>query len=111
MRSANLAVKFLLELAAFAALGYWGAQAGTGATAVVLAIVAPAAAIAVWSVFAAPRAKRRLPLTARAPLELGVFALAAVALAAASAVVLAIIFAVVAILNAILLTAFRQWEQ
>jgi hypothetical protein len=111
MRSANLAVKFLLELAAFAALAYWGAQTGTGATAVVLAIVAPAAAIAVWSVFAAPRSKRRLPLSARAPLELGVFALAAVALAAAGGAVLAIIFAVVAILNAILLTAFRQWGE
>lgn len=111
MRSANLAVKFLLELAAFAAFCYWGAQTGTGATAVVLAIVTPAAAIAVWSAFAAPRARRRLPLTARAPLELGVFALAAAALAAAGAAVLAIVFAVIAILNAVLLTAFRQWEQ
>lgn len=111
MRPANLAVKFLLELAAFAAFCYWGARTGTGVAAVVLAIVTPAAAVAVWSVFAAPRAKRRLPLTARAPLELGVFALGAVALAAAGAAVLAIIFAVVAILNAVLLTTFHQWEQ
>ncbi len=111
MKPANLAVKFLLELAAFAAFAYWGAETGTGATAVVLAILAPAAAVAIWSVFAAPRSSRRLPLAARAPLELGVFALAVVALAVAGSAVLAIAFGVVAALNAILLTVFRQWEQ
>ena len=30
MRSANLALKFLLELAAFAAFAYWGASVGVG---------------------------------------------------------------------------------
>jgi Protein of unknown function (DUF2568) len=38
--SANLAVKFLLERAASAALAYWGARTGHGAWAVVLAIAA-----------------------------------------------------------------------
>jgi Protein of unknown function (DUF2568) len=33
-------VKFLLELAAFAALAYWGARTGHGAWAVVLTIAA-----------------------------------------------------------------------
>jgi ABC-type spermidine/putrescine transport system permease subunit II len=61
MKPANLAVKFLLELAAFAAFAYWGAETGTGATAVVLAILAPAAAVAIWSVFAAPRSSRWPP--------------------------------------------------
>ncbi|MGH3394781.1 MAG: DUF2568 domain-containing protein [Streptosporangiaceae bacterium] len=111
MKSANLAVKFLLELAAFAAFAYWGARTGTGAAAVVLAIAAPAAAVVVWGVFAAPRSSRRLPLTARVPLELGVFALAGAALAAAGSVVLAVAFGVVAVLNAVLLTVFHQWEQ
>ncbi|HTT51895.1 MAG TPA: DUF2568 domain-containing protein [Streptosporangiaceae bacterium] len=45
LRSANLAVKFLLELAAFAALAYWGASTGHGAVRVLLAIAAPAAAV------------------------------------------------------------------
>ena len=111
MRSANLAVKFLLELAAFAAFAYWGARTGAGAAAVVLAIAAPAAAVVVWGVFAAPRSSRRLPLTARAPLELGVFAVAGAALATAGSVVLAVAFGVVAVLNAVLLTVFHQWEQ
>ncbi len=46
MKSANLGVKFLLELAAFAAFAYWGAGIGGGALPVVLAVVAPAVAIA-----------------------------------------------------------------
>jgi hypothetical protein len=111
MRSANLAVKFLLELAAFAAFAYWGARTGTGVAAVVLAIAAPAAAVMVWGLFAAPRSSRRLPLTARAPLELGVFALAGAALAAAGSAVLAVAFGAVAVLNALLLTVFHQWDQ
>jgi hypothetical protein len=111
LKSANLAVKFLLELAAFAALAYWGATIGHGGWAVVAAIAAPAAAVVIWGLFAAPRAKRRLPLPARAPLELAVFGLAAGGLAAAGAVILAIIFGAVVIVNAVLLTVFHQWEQ
>jgi hypothetical protein len=111
LKSANLAVKFLLELAAFAALAYWGARTGHGGWAVVAAIAAPLAAVLVWGLFAAPRAKRRLPVAARAPLELAVFGLAAGGLAAAGAVTLAIVFGAVVIVNALLLTVFRQWEQ
>ena len=111
LKSANLAVKFLLELAAFAALAYWGASIGHGAWAVVAAIAAPLAAVLIWGRFAAPRARRRLPVAARVPLELAVFGLAAAGLATAGAVTLAIIFGAVVIVNAVLLTLFRQWEQ
>jgi hypothetical protein len=111
LKSANLAVKFLLELAAFAALVYWGARTGHGAWAVVLAIAAPVAAILVWALFCAPRARRQLPVAAWAPLELAVFGLAAGGLAAVGAATLAIIFGAVVIVNAVLLTVFRQWEQ
>jgi len=111
LRPVNLAVKFLLELAAFAALAYWGASTGPGAWAVVLAIAAPLAAVIVWALFCAPRARRRLPVLARAPLELAVFGLAAGGLAAAGAVTLAIIFGAVVIVNAVLLTVFHQWQE
>jgi len=111
LRSANLAVKFLLELAAFAALAYWGATIGHGAWAVVAAIAAPLAAVLVWGVWCAPRAGRRLPTAARVPLELAVFGLAAAGLAAAGSVLLAIIFGIVVVLNTVLLTMFHQWEE
>jgi hypothetical protein len=111
LKSANLAAKFLLELAAFAALAYWGAATGHRAWAVVLAIAAPVAAVIVWGLFCAPRARRRLPVVPRAPLELAVFGLAAAGLAAAGAVTLAIVFGAVVIVNAVLLTVFQQWQE
>jgi hypothetical protein len=102
-------VKFVLELAAVAAFAYWGGTVGSGAVSVVLAIAAPLVAIILWGRFAAPKAPRRLPLRLRAPFELTVFALAALALLTASAAA-AIAFASVAIVNAVLLTALGQWE-
>jgi hypothetical protein len=111
LKSANFAVKFLLELPAFAVLGYWGATVGHGGLAVRLAIAAPLAAAVLWGLFAAPRARRRLPASARIPLELAVFGLAAAALAAAGSLAGAVIFGVVVIVVIVLLTAFRQWDE
>jgi hypothetical protein len=105
MRAANLALKFLLELAAFAALAYWGATVN-----VAVAILAPAVAIVLWAIFAAPKSSRRLPTATRVPFELAVFAAAAAALFAADQPVAAIVFAVLAIVNAVLLFAFDQLE-
>jgi hypothetical protein len=110
MRPLNLALKFVLELAALAAFGYWGASVADGATAVLVAIGLPVAVAVLWGTFAAPRARRRLPLRMRAPFELGVFALAALALWAAGSPTLALAFAAVAAVNALLLTGFGQWE-
>ena len=110
MRQLNLALKFLLELAALAAFGIWGASIADGAAAVVLAIGLPAAVAVVWGTLAAPKARRRLPLRLRAPFELGVFAFAALALWQAASVTAAAAFAAIAIVNALLLTAFDQWE-
>ncbi len=110
MRQANLALKFALELAAFAAFAWWGATVAGGAVAVLLAVALPLAAAVLWGMFAAPRARRRLPLAARAPFELGVFALAALAFAGAWSVTAAVVFACVAAVNAVLLTVWAQWE-
>jgi hypothetical protein len=107
--STNLTIKFLLELAALALLAYWGAVTGDGVVPVILAIASPALMIAIWGAFAAPRAARRLPAPARIPLELGIFAIACAAGYAAGAVIESTVFAVIAVLNAIGLTVFRQW--
>ena len=58
------AAAFLLELAALAALAYWGAVSGTGAWAWVLGVLTPLVAAVLWGTFASPRAPVRLP---RAP--------------------------------------------
>ncbi len=107
----NLALKFLLELAAVVAFAYWGAKTGHGVLAVVLAIVAPMVAIVLWGVFAAPRSGRRLPARARIPFELTVLGLAVAALVAVGSELAALVLAVAVLVNALLMTVFHQWEQ
>jgi hypothetical protein len=110
VRAFSLALMFVVELAAFAAFAYWGASVGSGAVAVLLAIAAPALAIALWAVFAAPKSARRLPTATRVPFELAVFGLAVVALVAAGALTAAIALAVLAVTSTALLARFDQWE-
>ena len=108
-RAANLGLKFVLELCMLAALAYWGARAGGSVGAdVVLAVIAPLAAAVIWGLYAAPRARRRLRPPWRIVLELAVFAVAAVSLAAAGADTLAIIFAALVAVNAALLAVWGQ---
>lgn len=109
LAAANLAIKFALELASLAAFAYWGANAGHGVVAVLLAIAAPVLMVIVWGRLAAPRSEHRLPLSSRIPLELAVFTLAALALLEYSTVAV-VAFAAVVIINALLLTALRQWQ-
>ena len=74
LKSANLAVRFLLELCALAAVGYWGFQAGERLPVrIVLGIGAPLLAAGVWGAFVAPKATRRLPDPWRMGLELVIF--------------------------------------
>lgn len=110
LKAANLALKFLLELAAFAALAWWGATVGSGVVSVLVAVAAPLGAIVLWGLFAAPRASRRLPLPARVPLELAILGLAALGLGVVAGVTAGLALGVLIVLNAALLTAFGQWE-
>ena len=110
LKASNLALKFFLELAAFAALAYWGATVGEGAVAVLLAVAAPAVAIALWAVFAAPKSRRRLPRGPRVAFELAVFGLAALALLAAGSTGAAAVFAALALVNVALLAAWGQLD-
>lgn len=106
----NLALKFLLEVAGFAALAYTGAAVGSGLWAVVLAVTLPVVAIAVWARWNAPRSAHRLPIGTRIPLELTVFVTAALGLLVTGAVVWAVVYLALVVINAALLTVLRQWE-
>jgi hypothetical protein len=55
MRAANLGLRFLLELGALAAVGYWGWKTGDGLLGWGLAIAAIAAVSAVWALFVSPK--------------------------------------------------------
>ena len=99
LKTANLGVRFLLELAALAALAYWGSQTGPLAVSVVLAIAAPLAGAVVWGIFAAPKSRHRLRGARRLIVEIPFFGAAAAGLAATGQWVLAAIFAVVVVLS------------
>jgi hypothetical protein len=110
IKNANLALKFLLELAALASFAIWGASSASGGRALVQAIVSPLIVALLWGRLAAPRSKHRLPRGTRIPFELIVFALAVVALAVSGHSLWAVVLAVVMAINAALMTFWAQWD-
>jgi hypothetical protein len=85
-------VRFACEIAAVIAVAWWGWT--------VLGILAGIAVIAVWGVWVAPKAKRRLPDPIRLLVELGIFALATVAFFEVGQSIVAVVFAVAAVATA-----------
>ena len=107
--AANLAVRFLLELAALVALAAWGVHAGHSALAdLALGVGTPMVAAVIWGVYAAPKSPRRLHGPALVVLQLAVLGAGAAALAAAGHEAGAAIFAVVVMANAALLAAWGE---
>lgn len=110
LKGINAALAFLLELAMLFALGYWGYQRersiGLQWT---LAIGLPLLVALVWGIFLAPKAYRRLSLAPGALLSLGLFLLAALALYHAKQPVAAVVLAVAAIVNRVLVLLWQQW--
>jgi hypothetical protein len=99
---ANLALAFLLELCALAALGYWGVWVGSGpVTKTALGIGAPLFAAILWGVFAAPRAPVSVPLVGLV-VKVIVFGSAVAALYTTDHRGLAIAFAVIVLVNSLL---------
>ncbi len=63
IQSANLALRFLLELCLLAALANWGFQAGSGWLAKIgLGLGAPLLAAVIWGIFISPKADVPLPV-------------------------------------------------
>jgi hypothetical protein len=109
LKSANLALRFLVELGALAAVAYWGVRTGPslplkimlgGGALLLLAVI--------WGTFAAPKAAVQLPQPTKFVLGLVILEVAALALAIAGQRPLAIGYAIVVALNAGLLLAWRQ---
>lgn len=100
----GLVLRFLLELAALISLAMWGADTGQGTIAsIVLAIVTPLAAAAVWGAFVAPRARWPVHRSIRLPIELAVFGAAFAALQSMHRPMLAAAFALAVALDYVLL--------
>ena len=109
IKGANLALRFLLELCALGALGYWGFETGGGLIAEIgLGIGAPLVAAVVWGTFLSPRAPIQLPWGVVLVLQALVFASAAAGLVATGHRSLAVVFGVIVVINAILMYVWGQ---
>jgi len=109
IKGANLALRFLLELCALGALGYWGFETGGGTVAkITLGIGAPLVAAVVWGTFLSPRATVALPGALVLLLQALVFASGAAGLVATGQSTLALVFGVIVVVNAVLMYVWGQ---
>lgn len=109
IKGANLALRFLLELCALGALGYWGFKTGGGLIAKIgLGIGAPLIAAVVWGTFLSPQAPVRLSGLLVLILQALVFGSAAAGLVATGHRTLALVFVVIVAINAALMYLWGQ---
>ena len=109
IKGANLLLRFLLELFALGALGYWGFKTGDGMLAKVgIGIGAPLVAAVVWAVFVSPQASVQLPAILVLLLQVLVFGAAAAGLVVTGHRTLALVFGVIVVINAILMHLWGQ---
>ena len=109
IKGANLLLRFLLELFALGALGYWGFKTGDGMLAKVgIGIGAPLVAAVVWAVFVSPQASVQLPAILVLLLQVLVFGAAAAGLVVTGHRALALVFGVIVVVNAILMYVWGQ---
>lgn len=99
MKPFALALRFLLELAALAALAYTGIAVVDGPLGWVVGVGALALAATVWGLFVSPKAKIVLGHPLRFVIELAVFAAASLGLVWAGRPVLAAVLAGLFILD------------
>ena len=101
-----LTARFLLELAALGALGWWGVRTGDALVAkVALGAGAPLVAAVVWGTFVAPNASIAVPGAVHLALQVLVFGSAAIALLVLRETVAAELFAAAVVVDAAALYA------
>jgi hypothetical protein len=103
-RSLNLAVAFLIEIAALVAFAWWGFQlSAPGWVRALVGIGLPLVTAVVWGLILAPRATFKLPLAAKLVLKAIVFGAATAAIIASGGLVLGIVYAVIVVVNTALI--------
>jgi hypothetical protein len=106
MSLANLTLRFATELAGFAAIGYAAFQiAAPLPVRALIAAMAVAASIAAWAIVVAPKGPNRMPPIQKDLIGSVILLTAAAALAWAGQPQMAIGFAVVVVMNTVLLAA------
>ncbi|MDQ1911097.1 DUF2568 domain-containing protein [Paenibacillus sp. GD4] len=105
----NLAIRFLLELCALAALGYWGFHTGQGfLLRLGLGLGSPLALAVLWGMFGSPNAAYPLHGGLHLLLELVAFGSGAAALYAAGLPRLALLYGAAFLINRLLMHLWGQ---
>ena len=108
LRALNLGVRFFaVELGGLAAAAYAGYETTASDARPLLAVAAPAAFIAVWGLFIAPKARVRVPKQVALAIELVLVGLVSVGLASAGPVWLGIAYGVIALVSGLLNCSFK----
>lgn len=109
---ANLALAFLLELAALAAFAFWGFQATSNTFInILLGLGIPILIAVFWGIFMAPTSPRRTSGVLYIALQAVVFGLATLALVLAGQPVIAIVFAIIFVLNTAAVRLTREYAE
>ena len=109
LKSINLGVRFLLELCMLAAVGYWGFKTGSNwFLKIILGIGGPVLIAVIWGMFVAPKATYPLHGFVLLAMEAILFGLGVVVLYATGKHSLAWSFAVVVVVNRVLMLVWKQ---
>ncbi len=109
LKGINLAVRFLLEICVLIAVGYWGFKTGSGwLLKILLGIGLPVLIAMVWGMFGAPKSAYQFHGLTLLGLEALVFGSGVLALFLTGSNSLAWIFALLLIVNKVLLVIWKQ---
>ena len=105
----NLLVRFLLELCLLAALGYWGFTTHSSwLLKILFGVGVPLLAAVLWVVFIAPKSTHRLSRLPYLAVESALLGSGAVALFASGKPNMGWIYAILVVVNKVLLVVWRQ---
>jgi hypothetical protein len=109
IKNLNLAVRFILEMWALIAVGYWGFKYNSNIVMkIVLGIGAPLLIAVVWGMFGSPKATYKISVPLQWLLICVIYLLASLALYTSGKQQMALLFGVIAIINSILMYVWKQ---
>ena len=109
IKAINLTVAFFLEIAMLVAFAYFGFRYPENTVLkYLLMIILPVTAMMLWAYFAAPRSKHRLQQPSRVLFALTMFGAAIFLLNMSGETMLAAVFAIIVIVNQLLLFILKQ---
>ncbi len=109
LKSINLGLRFLLELAALISLGYWGFNInGALITKVCVGIGLPLVTAIIWGFFGSPKAIFPLAKSFKWLLLFAIYVVSALALYSSGLKYIGVIFLVTAAINSILMYIWKQ---